>query len=74
MNNTLEGINNGITEAEEWIDELQDSMVDITATEQNMEKRMKVNEDRLRDLCGNIKCTNGHMIRFSEEERERERT
>ena len=74
MNNTLEGINNGITEAEEWINDLQERMVEITATEQNMEKRMKVNEDRLRDLWGNIKCTNGHMIGVSEEETERERT
>ena len=39
MNNTLEGINNGITEAEEWINDLQERMVEITATEQNMEKK-----------------------------------
>ena len=33
-------------------------MVEITATEQNIEKRMKRNEDSLRDLWDNIKCSN----------------
>ena len=45
MNNTLEGINNRITEADEWINDLEDRMVEITAVEQNIEKRMKKNED-----------------------------
>ena len=49
MNNTLEGIHSRITEAEEWINDLEDKLW-ITATEQNIEKRMKRNEDRLRDL------------------------
>ena len=43
--NTLERINSRINEAEEWISELEDSMVVITVTEQNKEKRMKRNED-----------------------------
>ena len=41
MNNTLEGINCRITEAEEWINDLKDRMVEITATEQNAEKKKK---------------------------------
>ena len=41
MNNTLEGINSRTIEAKEWIDDLEDRMVEITATEQNIEKRMK---------------------------------
>ena len=41
MNNTLEGINSRITEAEEWISDLEDRMVEITAPEQNIEKIMK---------------------------------
>ena len=50
MDNTLEGINSRITEAEEWISDLEDRMVEITAVEQNEENRMKRNEDNLRDL------------------------
>ena len=48
INNTLEGINSRITEAEQ-INDLEDRMVELTATEQNI-KRMKRNEDSLRDL------------------------
>ena len=50
MNNTLEGINSRITEAEEWINDLEDRMVEITAAENNIEKRIKRNADSLRDL------------------------
>ena len=41
--------------------------------EQNKEKRMKRDEDSLRDLWHNIKHTNIHIIAVPEEE-ERERT
>ena len=50
MNSTLEGIHSRITEAEALISDLEDRMVEITAAEQNTEKRMKGNEDSLRDL------------------------
>ena len=50
MKNTLEGISGRVTEAEEWISELEDRMVEIIAVEQNKEKRMKRNEDSLRDF------------------------
>ena len=50
MKNTLEGINSRITEAEEQISDLEDRMVEFTAVEQNKVKRMKRNEDSLRDL------------------------
>ena len=68
MNNTLEGINSKITEAEERISELEDRMVEITAKEQNKEKRMKRIEDSIRDLWDNIKCTNIWIIGVPEEE------
>ena len=72
MNNTLEGIHSRITEAEERINDLEDGMVEITATEQNIEKQMKRNEDSLRDLWDNIKCTNILIIGFPEgEEKEK---
>ena len=54
MNNKQERINSRITEAEEWINDLEDRMVEITATEQNTEKRMKRNKDSLRDLWDNL--------------------
>ena len=38
MKNTLERINNRITEAEEWKSELEDKMAEISAKEQNKEK------------------------------------
>ena len=57
MKNTPEGINNRITQAEEWISDLEDRMVELTATEQNKEKRMKRNYDSLRDLWDNMNCT-----------------
>ena len=39
MNNTLERISRTITEAEEQINDLEDKMVGIIATEQNIEKK-----------------------------------
>ena len=65
-NNTLEIISSRITEAEEWTSDLEDRMVEITAAEQNTEKRMKRNEDNLWDLWDNNKCTNIHSIGFPE--------
>ena len=34
--------------------------------EQNKEKKNEKNEDILRDLCDNVKCTNIHIIWVSE--------
>ena len=39
MNNTLEGIHSRITEAEAQINNPEDRLVEITATEQNIEKK-----------------------------------
>ena len=72
MKNTLEGINSRITEAEERISDLEDRMVEFTAMEQKKEKRMKRNEDSLRDLWDNIKLSNICIIGVPEgEEREK---
>ena len=38
IKNTQEGINSRITEAEKWINDLEDRMVEFTAVEQNKEK------------------------------------
>ena len=50
-------------------------MVEINATEQKIRGKIKRNEDSLRVLLDNIKCTNIHIIGVPEgEQRERERT
>ena len=49
-------------------------MVEITAAEQNKEKRMKRNEDSLRDHWDNIKCNNIRIIGGPRRRRQRERT
>ena len=47
-------------------------MVEITAAEKKIEKRIKRNEDSLRNLWGNIKHTNIHITGVPEgEDRER---
>ena len=43
-------------------------MVEITSEEQNKVKRLKGNEDSLRDLSDNIKCTNIQITGVPEEE------
>ena len=68
MKTTLEGINSRITEAEERISDLEDGTVEFTAAEQTKEKRMKRNEDSLRDLWDNIKCNNICIIGVPEGE------
>ena len=76
MNNTiseikysLEEINGRITEAEEWISDLEDK--EITTTEQNKEKRMKRIEGTLKDFWDNITCTNIRIIGVQEKKRKR---
>ena len=46
MNNTLEGINSRITEKEKWINDMKDRMMEITATQQNIGKRMREQKRR----------------------------
>ena len=68
IKNSLEGINNRTSEAEEQISELEDKMVEITSEEQNKVKIMKGTEDSLRDIWDNIKCVNIQIIGVPEEE------
>ena len=73
IKNSLEGINSRITEAEERISDLEDKIVEITTAEKNKEKRMRRNEDSLRDLWDNIKHTNIRTIGVPEKEEKKER-
>ena len=43
IKNSLEGNNSRITEAEEWMNDLEDKIVEITTTEQNLKKKNEKN-------------------------------
>ena len=67
MNNAINEIKNTleqcrITEAEDRISEVEDRMVEINETEGKKEKRIKRNEDNLRDIWENVKCPNIRII------------
>ena len=55
---TLEGTSSRIAEAEDRISEVEDRMVEINEAERKRKKRIKRNEDNLRDLWENVKCPN----------------
>ena len=69
IKNTLEGTNSRITEAEDRISAVEDRMVEINESERKKEKRIKRNEDNLRDLWDNVKCPNIQTIGVPEEEK-----
>ena len=50
------------------MNDLEDRMMGIIATEQDIKKRMKRNEDNLRDLWDNLKHINNHILRVPEVE------
>ena len=54
IKNTLEGTNSRMTEAEDSISEVDDRMAEINETERTKEKRIKRNEDNLRDFWDNF--------------------
>ena len=68
IKNTLEGTNSRIMEAEDRINEVEDEMVEINEAERKKEKRIKRNEDNLRDLWDNVKYPNIRIIGVPEEE------
>ena len=65
---TLEGTMSRMTETEERISEVEDEMVEINEAERKKEKRIKRNEDNLRDLWDNVKRPNIRIIGVPEEE------
>ena len=68
IKSTLEETNSRTTEAEYSISEVEDRMVQINEAERKKGKRLKINEDNLRDLWDNVKCPNIQIIGVSEEE------
>ena len=72
IKNSLEAANSRIQEAEERISEVENRSVEIMNLEQKREKRLKTNEESLRELWDNVKRTNIRIIGVSEgEEREK---
>uniref|UniRef100_A0A8D1CDY4 L1 transposable element RRM domain-containing protein n=1 Tax=Sus scrofa TaxID=9823 RepID=A0A8D1CDY4_PIG len=72
IKNSLEAANSRIQEAEERRSEVEDRLVETMDAEQKREKRLKTNEESLRELWDNIKCTNIRIIGVPEgEEREK---
>ena len=68
IKNTLEGTNSIIVEAVDRISEVEDRIVEINESEMKKEKRIKRNEDNLRDLDDHVKCPNIRIIGVPEEE------
>ena len=68
IKSTLEGINSRITEAEDRVSAVEGRIVEINEVERKKEKRIKRNEDNLRDLWNNVKCPNTQIIGVPEEE------
>uniref|UniRef100_A0A8D1EZZ8 L1 transposable element RRM domain-containing protein n=1 Tax=Sus scrofa TaxID=9823 RepID=A0A8D1EZZ8_PIG len=62
IKNSLEAANSRIQEAEERISEVEDRLVEITDAEQKREKRLKTNEESLRELWDNVKRNNIRII------------
>ena len=72
IKNSLEAANSRIQEAEERIIKVEDRLVEIMDAEQKREKRLKRNEESLRELWDNVKCPNICIIGAPEgEEREK---
>ena len=71
IKSTLEGTNSRLTEAEERISEVEDRMVEINGAERKKEKRIKRNEDNLRDLWDNVKHPNIRIIGVPEDDKKK---
>ena len=69
---TLEGANSRITEAEDRISEVEDRKLEINESERKKEKRIKRNEDNLRDLQDSVKCPNIWIIGVPEEDKKKD--
>ena len=68
IKSTLEVNNSRITEAKGRISEGEDRMVEINKAERKKEKRIKRNEDNLREFWDNVKRPNIQIIGLPEEE------
>ena len=68
IKSTLEGTKSRITEAKDRISEMEDRIVGINEAERRKEKRIKRNDDNLRDLWDNVKYPNIQIIGVPQEQ------
>ena len=71
IKSTMGGSNSRIPEGEDRISEVDGRMVEINETQRRKEKRIKRNEDNLRDLWDNVKCSNILIIRVLEQDKKK---
>ena len=71
IKNPLEGTSSRIMEAEDRISEVE-GVLEINETERKKEKRIKRNEDKLRDLWDNVKHPNIRIIGIPEEDKKKD--
>ena len=68
----LKAIKTRMNNAEEWISDVEDRIIEITQTGQQTQNQMKKHESNIRDLCDNIKQANLCIIEIPEgEEKEK---
>ena len=79
MNNTIteikstqEGTHSRITDAEDRINDVLDTMVEINEAERKKEKRIKRKANNLRDLWDNVKCPYIRIIGVPEEDKKKD--
>ena len=70
LKNTVERIKSRLDEAEDWISKLEDKVDNNTQNEQEKKKRLRKNEEAIREMQNNMKCNNIHIIGIPEEEEE----
>ena len=55
-------------EAEEWISEMEDTIVENNETEKKKERKLLDHKYRFRELSDSTKCNNVHIVGVQEEE------
>ena len=70
LKNTVEGMKSRLHEAEDWISELEDKVEKNTQKKQEKAKRLRKNEEAIREMQGNMKHNNIRIIGIPEGEEE----
>ena len=69
MQNELKPEKSRMSDADGWISDLEDRIMDITPSGQQIENQMKKHESNIRDLWDNIKQANLRVIGIPGEEK-----